>query len=174
MRRERGFTLAELLVALAMLATILAGIFALQRQGQDAYLMGAARVEAQQSARLALDLMTRELRSATSVTTVTGCNNGTDDITFADQDGSTVRYRKNGASLERTVGTTLTVLIAGVQSLTFTCYAADGTTTTATAANVRSVVVALRTQPEDVSTSTSYSPTRQQMIAESRVRLRNI
>jgi len=64
---ERGFTLAELLVATAVSGLVMAGVFVVQQGGQQAYLLGAARVETQQSARVTLDLMTRELRSARSM-----------------------------------------------------------------------------------------------------------
>src|SRR5207244_13348551 len=63
MTNERGFTLAELLVVVALLGLIMAGVVSLQQQGQQAYLMGAARVDAQQNARVALTLMWRALRS---------------------------------------------------------------------------------------------------------------
>lgn len=172
MSGQRGFTLAELLVGLAVLAVILSGILALQRQGQSAYLMGAARVEAQQNARTALDLIARELRTARSITGATACDVGGSSLSFVDQDGVPVTYRKNGATLEREANGAATVLIAGVQELTFRCYAADGITTTAAVASIRSVAIRLLTEPED--RVASYSPGHQQMVADSRVRLRNL
>ena len=67
-RDQRGFTLTELLIVIAVLGVMLAGLLAVQMQGQQSYLIGSHRVEAQQNARVALELMIRELRSATSVT----------------------------------------------------------------------------------------------------------
>jgi len=64
---QRGFTLAELLVVTAVLGIVLAGVMMIQQSGQQAYVMGSNRVETQQNARVALDGMTRELRSALSV-----------------------------------------------------------------------------------------------------------
>jgi prepilin-type N-terminal cleavage/methylation domain-containing protein len=125
---ERGFTLAELLVAAAMLALVMAGVLAIQRGGQHAYLLGSNRVETQQNARVALDLMTRELRTAQSVsnglTNCTNCNctSGTPDITFVDQNGQTIRYACSGNALNRSVNGVATALIGGVQSLTLTAY----------------------------------------------------
>lgn len=176
---ERGFTLAELLVAMAVLGMILAGIFALQQQGQVAYTWGAGRVEAQQNARLALELMTSETRSAQSVTTVTNCNNasiGTNDITFKNQNGDTIRYDVNGTYLERHVnssaGGTNDYVIGGVVSLSIWCYDASGTTLTATAANVRSIKIKLTTTTE--ATVAASSPAAQRAVVESWVRLRNL
>ena len=57
-------SLGELLVALAVLALALAMAFGALRAGLGVYAWGAARVEAQQSARAALDRMARELRGA--------------------------------------------------------------------------------------------------------------
>ena len=53
---ERGFTLAELLVASAVLGIIMLGVLLVQRQGLTAYLVGAGRVEVQQNARAALQI----------------------------------------------------------------------------------------------------------------------
>ena len=168
---ERGMTITELLVALTVLSIVLGGVFTLQHQGQLAYLMGSARVEVQQNARVALDLMVNELRSAQSVTAVAGCDVGCSDVTFVDQNGQTVRYLKNSANLERTYAGVMTVLIAGVQALTFKTFDVNGAAT-AVAGNVRSVAINLQTMPED--TSASYSSTHQQAILDTRVRLRNL
>ena len=56
-------------------------------------------METQQNARVALELMTRELRSATSITTLGGAS----DVTFVNQSGETIRYALSGTTLNRTV-----------------------------------------------------------------------
>lgn len=176
MTDQRGFSLAELLVACVIIALILGGVLILQWQGQQAYVAGAARVEVQQNARLALDMMTTELRLAQSVTAVgSTCNNttaGTNDITVSTWDGASsswasVRYRLNGITLERNGS----ALIGGVQSLALVCYDANDSAT-ATAADVRSVTVSLTTQDEQ--TSASAGPSNQHATVQSRARLRNL
>src|SRR5262249_19585328 len=105
-------------------ALVMGGVLLLQQQGQQAYLLGSSRVETQQNARVALDLMTRELRSAASVTALTNCD-GTNgpDITFTDQSSpaKTIRYALSGTTLNRTEDGTTTALVGGIASLTMTC-----------------------------------------------------
>src|SRR2546425_3157201 len=55
-----GMTLTELLVAIALLSTTLAATLTALEHGQRAYALGAARVEAQQNGRIALERLARE------------------------------------------------------------------------------------------------------------------
>ena len=164
---QRGFTLAELIVALAVLGMILGGVYTLQQQGLYSYMMGSAKVEAQQNARVALDLMVRELRSATSVTAI-----GVGDFTFVDQNGVTIRYNLTGTNLQRTANAVVDVLIGGVQNLTLTYRDSSGVVT-ATPASVANVVITITTQPQ-AANPCSASARNQQMIVQDQVRLRNM
>ncbi len=170
---QRGFTLTELLVVAAVLGMILAGVVLIQMQGQQAYLFGAHRVEVQQNNRAALELLTRELRSAQAVTTVASAG----DLTFVDLNGVTIQYQLSGTTLNRITGGTTTPLIGGVQTLTMSYYSAwngatnTGTTTT-TPASVKLVRLQLVTGTEDQ--AGPGSPANQHATMESVVRLRNI
>jgi type IV pilus assembly protein PilW len=62
--RDRGFSLVDLLVATAAMGLVMASLLAILRSGTATYRWGAARVEAQQSARAALERMAAELRGA--------------------------------------------------------------------------------------------------------------
>ena len=63
-RNEAGFTAAEMLVSAAVIAIIMAGLLSLLMSGQQSYLAGANRAEAQQNSRLVVERMVRELRTA--------------------------------------------------------------------------------------------------------------
>jgi hypothetical protein len=63
-RADRGYSLVDMLVALAVGGGVLAATVTLLHLGLHAWVWGAARVEAQQSARYALERMARELREA--------------------------------------------------------------------------------------------------------------
>ena len=69
---ERGYTLVELLVVLAIFTTVVTALVALFTSGAKAELDMNRRFEAQQNARLALDRMRRELHCANGITATAG------------------------------------------------------------------------------------------------------
>ncbi|HEV2053650.1 MAG TPA: prepilin-type N-terminal cleavage/methylation domain-containing protein, partial [Methylomirabilota bacterium] len=166
-RDQRGFTLGELLVVIAILGLMLAGLLTVQMAGQQSYLIGSHRVEAQQNGRIALELMVRELRSATVVTAIPSAT----DISFQYKDVQggveilhTVRYQLAGAVLNRTFDGVTTPLIGGVVTFNLTYFSAYvGSTNTGTPAadntQVRLVRVQLVTGTEE--SVASYSDSNQ-------------
>lgn len=176
---ERGYTLAELLVAMAVLVLLLGGLLLNLQGGQTAYLFGAGRVEVQQNARVGLERMLRELRTATQVTTANA-----NDITFQFLDSSntlvTVAYSLSGTNLQRNqtaptpAATQPETLVGGARSLSFTYYDANNTplSSPVTASSVYGVGISLTTQTQDSSLASS-SPANRQAVVAGRVRLRN-
>jgi len=61
---HRGFTMTELLVAVAVVGIVIGGMATFMTTGQSHLQMGAGQVEAQQNARIAFELMIREIRAA--------------------------------------------------------------------------------------------------------------
>jgi prepilin-type N-terminal cleavage/methylation domain-containing protein len=169
---QGGFSLAELLVVAAVVGILMAGITTLYQQGVQAYVIGSNRVETQQNARVVVELMARELRTARSVTAVTSSTN----LTFVNQEGATVQYALSGATLNRTQGGVTRALAGGVESLSITCYSAfdvsTGTyTTTTTPAQVRVVRLDVRTRTEE--TTGGSNATNQHASMQSTVTLRS-
>ena len=176
LRDTRGVTLGELLVVVAIIGLILAGVFTLQLQAQWAYMMGAARVETQQTARLALARFMDELRLSSGVTSAPNCDdatNGGTSLAFTWTNpltaaSETVTYQLSTTDLQRTDTAGTQTLIGGVQTLNIWCYLSDGVTLTATAANVASVKVQIKTQDETIAAQ------KQHAVVQSQVRLRNL
>jgi prepilin-type N-terminal cleavage/methylation domain-containing protein len=171
-RDQRGFSLAELLVVIALLGLMLTGLLAVQMQGQKAYLIGSHRVEAQQNGRVALELMARELRSAQSVTLIPSAT----DMTFVDENGTTIQYQLTGSVINRITGGVTTPLIGGVVTFNLTYFsdyngATNTGTTTAVADSVSAVRLQLVTGTEE--SVASYSDANQRATMEMMVRLRN-
>jgi prepilin-type N-terminal cleavage/methylation domain-containing protein len=174
MNSERGFSLAELLIVIAILGFMMGGLFTLQRQGQLAYMVGAARVEVQQNGRIAIESMMTEIRSALAINAFpANCNtaNGGTTITFNDQNGVATTYSLAGTDLNRTVGGVATPVIGGVQSLRIWCYNTSNTLT-AVLSDIRTIRVQVTTRTERG--AAANSPGDQRAVSEGRVRLRNI
>jgi prepilin-type N-terminal cleavage/methylation domain-containing protein len=177
LRNQRGFTLAELLVVVAILALVLAGTLVALQQGQNAYQYGSGRVEVQQSARMAVDRMVRDLRTGTVVTASTATSVG---FQYIDDTGATVTvtYSLTGTNLQRNQTNPVPAaaqpetLIGNVNALALTYYDVNNAVT-ATPANVRVVDIKLTTQPNDT-TLGGYNLANQRAVFEDRVRLRNL
>jgi Tfp pilus assembly protein PilW len=69
---ERGYTLIELVVVLAIFMTVVTALVSLFTSGAKAELDMNRRFEAQQNARLALDRMRRELHCSSGITATAG------------------------------------------------------------------------------------------------------
>lgn len=175
---ERGYTLAELLTAMAVMGLLLAGLLLTLQEGQTAYQYGAGRAEVQQNARVALDRMLRELRTATTITTA---SSNAVTFTYLDDTGAliTVAYTLSGVPsainpvlLQRNqtgAANQPDILIGGVSDLTITYYDINNAVTT-TAASVYSVDIRITTRPED---TTLAGPNVRTAMAAGRVRVRN-
>ena len=181
MMNQKGFSLAELLIAAAMTSLLMAGVFVILQQGENAYMHGAGRAEVQQTARGALDRIARELRTGSNVTAVTAATANAGSISFQYIDDTaatvTVTYSLNGTNLQRNqtapaIAGQPEIVIGGVTSFMLTCYDTNNVATT-TVADVRTVNVRLATQVQDLAT-TNASPANQRAVVEDRVRMRNL
>ena len=201
LRGQRGFTLAELLVACAVIAFVMAGLLLMLQTGQESYLIGSNQVEAQQNVRLAIDRMIGEVRNAgycptcpgivppfASVTSQTSSGftlqndwNGNGSIassgTVTDGSGTTrgeqIAYSLSSGALRRQetgVDTAAVTLASGINSLSFTYQDSAGTTTTASA-NIRTIVITVKTQPSVAGASSQQGKVYVEMTDS--VRLRN-
>lgn len=142
-RSARGLALAELLIALGLLGLVLAAALGILHTAQQSYALGAARVEAQQSARLALERMVKELREAGYDPTVALLpailEAEPTRVTFQrdlDGDGAIdptrerVTYLLRGTVLRRDAGGGAQPIIEGVRRLAFAYFDRDGAATT--------------------------------------------
>lgn len=64
MNNERGFTLAEMIVVCAIVGLVMASLLGLVMSGQQAYWFGTTKVDAQQTIRVAMERMVKEIREA--------------------------------------------------------------------------------------------------------------
>lgn len=171
---QRGFTLAELLVAIAIVGLVMLGLLTLLQSGNESYLTGSNQIEAQAAARVALERMSQEIRQAginpqggpfNPIVGAGACPGNTPPTATAfmiqgDGNGDgviggteCVLYQLNGTNLQRqdfSVDAAPQTIIGGVQALTFTYLDAAGNVLLAPVPplNVASLQIAITTQPE--------------------------
>jgi type II secretory pathway pseudopilin PulG len=175
-------SLADLLTALALVGMVMGGTLTLLRDGQQAAALAWARVEAQQSARVALERLAREIRQAGR-----GLSDGEAPaisvaepsriVIHVDLDGDgrstagpeTVTWLLRDGVLRRSAGGGAQPIINGARDLVFTYRDAQGEPT-AEAEAVRAVGITLMTGPADA----LGSPGRRTLaVLSTEVRLRN-
>ena len=170
-------TLAEILVSLALIGVLAAATLGLLEQGQRAWATGAARVESQQSARVALARVVADVRAAGFG------GDGFDAVAVAEPErivlqqdvdgdgaiaasGERVTWRLAGSILRRDAGGGAQPIINGVRAFQLRYFDAGGVVTTAPH-DVRSVVVAVTTAPDGATTESAA------VTVSTRIRLRN-
>jgi Tfp pilus assembly protein PilW len=117
-RCQRGVTVAELLVTAAVIGVIMAGLFSLLLSGQHSFRSGVNRAEAQQNARLVLNRMVQDIRTAgfdpkntQSFAAVTALPSGT---------GFVLRNDWSGDGVIQTAGTTTVDGVEHGEQITYT------------------------------------------------------
>lgn len=152
--------LAELLVALSLLGLVFAATTPLLQHVVQAFHEGAARVESQQSARLALERLGHDVRGAgyggaafaavaqAEPTRLVLQSDLNGDGVIAGT-GEVITWRLASGVLRRDAGGGAQPVVDGVQTLRFTYLDAAGAVTTAPAA-VSSVRIVLTTRPARV------------------------
>lgn len=170
--------LVDLLTALAVAGLVLAAALTAFTQGQGVYAFGAARIESQQSARVALARMAREIRQAGRGTgsfapisvaqpsQLTLQQDLDGDGVIAAR-GETVTWLLSASVLRRNAGAGAQPIVNGVRALAFTYLDVSGQPTTTPAA-VRAISITLTTESEHPGASGKTGTT-----LTTEVRLRN-
>ena len=130
MEKQKGFTLIELMIVVALLAVLGYGIMKFFSNTFRTWWQTSQQIDAQQKARTAMDEMTRFIRQTRPVTgIVVGEQVGEDDntmITFTHIDGRQISYYQSGDSLKRVVGGVTTDVIP--EDLVSVYFVLDSTT----------------------------------------------
>ena len=130
MEKQKGFTLIELAIVIALLAILGYGIMKFFSNTYRTWWQTSQQIDAQQKARVAMDEMTRFIRQARPVVNiVVGEQVGEDDntmITFTHIDGRQISYYQSNDSLKRVVGGVTTEVIP--EDLVSVYFVLDSTT----------------------------------------------
>lgn len=117
MGNERGFTLAEMLVVCAIVGLVMASLLGLVMSGQQAFWFGTTQVDGQQTVRVAMERLVKDIREAgyeplTPESDPSACPNATNyplytasttcyrfyPITSQSATGLTLQYNWNGST----------------------------------------------------------------------------
>lgn len=124
MLKKQGFSIIEFIVVIIILG-ILSGVgINFMLEVGRARLFQWQRKEISESAKIAIDRMSREIRRINSKTSVYTATSSA--FRFIDIDSSDVTYDLSGSSLRRNQGGTINVLADNVSALTFTYYNSSG------------------------------------------------
>jgi len=153
-------SLADLLASLALLGLVMGATLTLLQHGLRTYAAGAARVESQQSARIALERMAREIRQAgyaaggASFPAISVAERSR-IVIHVDLDGDgasagsreTITWRLTSGVLRRNAGGGAQPIVNGVRDLELTYLDFRGHPTT-TPDEIRAVVIVLTTEAD--------------------------
>lgn len=158
-REEGGFTLAELMVTIMLMLTVMFALYSVFDMSLRVFSFGNDKTEAVENARLGLERMERELRAAYPYDKANGNNTlfpsyaanpsnsikfGNDVVTVnrqVDVPSEEITYSLDGSDLERNNES----LVQSVTSLQFDYLRADGTPATSES-EVRIVKITLATE----------------------------
>jgi prepilin-type N-terminal cleavage/methylation domain-containing protein len=139
---HKGFTLVEIVAAIVLFGIIGAMVSRVISQSFNSYVIGRNVAETDWQARVAVERMTRELRTIRSPADIT--INSASDLSFVDADGTTIRYCAGAVGgCPGTAGDLMRnsqVLATGVSALNIS-YLTKTAVVTATPAQVYYVVV---------------------------------
>ena len=136
-RRYRGFTLIEMIMVIVLTGIIAALGSRMLVAGFNSYQTSKNLIQAQWQGTIAMERLSRDLRTIRSASAADLTLTPATQITFTDTSANVVSYTLSGTTLMRNGQP----LADGINSLNFSYIASDGKTTAATAAQTHYVVV---------------------------------
>ncbi len=133
MKDEKGFTLIEAMVALTIFAFVISTALLVYTNGYASYAKNNYKIEVQESLRIALNKMTRDIRQAEEVTVCkqdgspSPDNKGT-GIKIKKGSGKIIEYSydRKDREVEVTTGGNPQPVVSYIESLEFQCDTEDG------------------------------------------------
>jgi len=150
--RARGFTLLEAIITLVIAGVLAAIGSTIMSGGFRNYFLGRELAQDAAQGTLALERITRDLRTVRSAADLTTI--GASTITFFDVDGNTISYALSAGSVTRTQnGGTAQPLASNVSSLAFKYLQNNGQTTAASSATVWYIGVTVTVTSQNATTT---------------------
>jgi prepilin-type N-terminal cleavage/methylation domain-containing protein len=144
--RRRGMSLLEMMVATAMLATLMASVVVVMRSGYAVWNAQEADIDVLENGYGVLRHFVQQIRQADSVTAISAASDTTGDVSILTATGVTRTWAHNGAQEQVYFdnGTNNHLLANNIDTLTFTGYEADGVTPTTVVDDIQVVRCAVQ------------------------------
>jgi prepilin-type N-terminal cleavage/methylation domain-containing protein len=158
--RRRGLSLLEMMVATAMMATLMASVVVVMRSGYSTWNAQEADVDALENGYGVLRHFVQQMRQATAVTVISPAADTTGNLSFSTATGVVRSWSHNGGpeQVYFNNGASNQLLAKNIDTLTFTAYEADGVTLTTTVADIQVVKCAVQiTLPQGAGVSRTLS-----------------
>ena len=141
-----GLSLLEMMVATAMMATLMASVVVVMRSGYAVWNAQEADLDVLENGYGVLRHFVQQIRQAENVTAISAASDPTGDLSFLTSAGVTRSWSHNGAPSQVFFdnGTSNQLLANNVNTLTFTGYEADGVTETTVVDEIQSVKCAVQ------------------------------
>jgi prepilin-type N-terminal cleavage/methylation domain-containing protein len=137
--RRGGFSLLELMVATAIMATVMTSMVVIVRSGYGIWNAQEQDIDIAENANGVLRHFVREMRQATSVTAISAAGSTTGSLSFTTSAGVTRTWSYSGGQVLFNNGTATQLLAPSINELNFIGYEADGTTQTTTVDEIQVV-----------------------------------
>ena len=143
---RRGFTLAEVIAATAIMAVLTTSSFALVRTANDAWRRHRDDSMQRGEAIAALQHLVRRIRQAAQVTAISGPADFSGTITLQMADGTSAIWDHDGATSRILYGTAAPtgLLAEGITQLSFVGLTANGFATTTDVTKIHAVLCTVR------------------------------
>jgi hypothetical protein len=134
-------SLLEMMVATAMMATLMASVVVVMRSGREVWNAQEADIDRLENGYGVLRHFVQQMRQAESIIAISAASDITGDLSFQTSTGTTRSWSHNGAPAEVlfNVGTGNQLLAKNINTLTFIGYEADGATQTTVLNDIQAV-----------------------------------
>jgi prepilin-type N-terminal cleavage/methylation domain-containing protein len=138
---RRGFTLLEMMVASAIMATLMTSVVVIVRSGYAVWNAQEQDISIANNANAVLRHFVRELRQATAVTAISAASSTSGNLSIQTASGTAKSWSHNSGTSEVSFnnGTSTQLLAPTITELNFVGYEADGVTTTTVVADIQMV-----------------------------------
>jgi hypothetical protein len=139
--RRSGLSLLEMMVATAMMATLMASVVVVMRSGYAVWNAREADIEILENGYGVLRHFAQQMRQAESVTAISAASDTTGDLSILTALGTTRSWSHNGVPQQVlfNVGSGNQLLAKDITTLTFVGYEADGTSQTTVVSDIQAV-----------------------------------